>query len=160
MELFILISSSCTIPRALTCWFNPLNICRLYIKCCHTFWLPFSCRFCYIFPFVCVFACIWMQLDLFVSDCMSRCRGGEITPKTLHCNNSARIHTPLFCDLLKDLFLCWWRTFLLMLTLKTPFWFNIKSNYLGVFVCLMRLYTTLKMSRLCHSNESFGTRHG
>lgn len=128
---------SCTLPRALNCWCNPLNVCTLYIKCCHTCQLPFSVDS--IIPSclcVCMFANVWAQLDLFLSVWVSRCRGGKITHKTSHNNNSPRIHSSLFCDLFKDLFLCWWSTFLLMLTLKAAFWFNVKIDYFGSVVCL------------------------
>ena len=142
-KLFILISSSCTIPRALTCWFNPLNICTLYIKCCHTFQLPFSVdsvisSYLYVCMHVCmcVFAHVWTGLDLFVSEWAG---AEEVKLHLKHCIVIIQQESILLCscDLLKDLFLCWWSTFLLMLTLKAPFWFNIKINYLGVFACLM-----------------------
>lgn len=132
----------------------------MYIKCCHTFQLPFCVDS--IIPSylcVCMFANVWAQLDLFLSVWVSRCRGGKITHKTSHNNNSPRIHTSLLCDLFKDLFLCWWSTFLLMLTLKTAFWFNVKIDYFGS-VLSHTVHTTLKMSRLNHSNEPLGTRHG
>lgn len=158
MGLFILLSSSCTKLGDRTYWFNPLNVCTLYIKCCHTFQLPFSCC---IIVFVCICICLHASEHVWICLCLSeQCRQGKITPKILHCNNSAGSHTSLFCDLLKDLFLCWLSTFLLKPTLEALFWFNTKINYLGVLVCFVYSCTSHWRWVDSASNESFGTRCG
>lgn len=136
MESFILISSSCTIPSTLTCWSNPWNTCTWYIKCHHTFQLPFPVDSVISSVCVCmhVFAHVWTWLDLFE---WSGAKEVKLHPNHFIVIIQQECIISLVCDLLKDLFLCWWSSFLLTLTLKEPFWFNIKINcYLGFFVCL------------------------
>lgn len=109
--------------------------------------------------YLCVYVFVCMHLNMFGSVCVWVSSADKVKLHPKYCIQQESILL-CFCDLLKDLFLCWLSTFLLMPTLKALFWFNTKINYLGVLVCFV--YSCTSHWRWVDSagNESFGTRCG